>query len=149
MVALSKIQKKANEKYIAAHYDRIPVSYPREFCAAVRSAAAEDGVSLAGYVRAALEAYMAQAHAPALPQAERPGPARVEAEKPAPRKRGRPRKNPIADTPGPAENKPAAPGAGLSEAAPDMPGPAAPVAGSAEYHAPGVEASPSEDSGPA
>lgn len=86
---------------------------------------------------------------PALPQVERPGPARVDAEKPAPRKRGRPRKNPIAGVPGLNENNPAAPGAGSSEAAPDMPGPAAPVAGSAEHHAPGVEASPADGSGPA
>jgi hypothetical protein len=56
-VALTEKQRASNDKYIKAHYERLPVSYSKEFCAQVRAAAAQRGMSLAGYVRAALEEY--------------------------------------------------------------------------------------------
>lgn len=104
-MALSEAKRRSNDAYIAAHYERLPVSYSREFCAEVRAAAGVAGVSLAGYVRAALEAYMRAAQ----PGANHPGanqtepPARYPAQAemaahgadtvaPAKRKRGRPRK---------------------------------------------------------
>lgn len=57
-MALTDAQRKANDKYIAAKYERLPVSYSKEFCAAVRAAAEASGCSLAGYVKKAIEAQM-------------------------------------------------------------------------------------------
>ncbi len=57
-MALKESQRKANDKYIAAKYERLPISYSKEFCAAVRAAAEASGCSLAGYVRKAIEAQM-------------------------------------------------------------------------------------------
>lgn len=146
----SKAQLESNKRYRdAGKAAKMSLTMSRRIYDDICAYAASRDLPPATCVRDCVRRCMALDGWPALPQVDRPGPARVETEKPAPRKRGRPRKNPIADMPGPDENNPAAPGAGLSEAAPDMPGPAAPVAGSAEYHAPGVEASPSEDSGPA
>ena len=99
-MALSEAKRRSNDTYIAAHYERLPVSYSREFCAEVRAAAGASGVSLAGYVRAALEAYM-QAAQPGANRTEPPAsdPAQAETEAPSAdhveqvkRKRGRPRK---------------------------------------------------------
>ena len=59
-MALSESQRAANDKYISAHYQRLPVSYSKEFCAQVRAAAEASGESLAGYVRKAIEMRMAQ-----------------------------------------------------------------------------------------
>lgn len=146
----TEAQKRAWDKYrLSGKRVSMSLTMARRIYDDICAYAASRDLAPATCVRDCVRRCMALDGWPALPQVDRPGPARVETEKPAPRKRGRPRKNPIADTPGPDENNPAAPGAGLSEAAPDMPGPAVPVAGSAEYHAPGVEASPSEDSGPA
>ena len=57
-VALSDAQRKANDRYITKAYSRLPVSYSKSYCAAVRAAAAESGESLAGYVRRALDERM-------------------------------------------------------------------------------------------
>lgn len=59
-MALSSSQRAANDKYIAAKYQRLPISYPNEFCAEVRAAAENAGESLAGYIRKALEMRMEQ-----------------------------------------------------------------------------------------
>lgn len=57
-MALTESQRAANDKYLAAHYQRLPVSYSKEFCAEVRAAAEAAGESLAGYVRKAIERRM-------------------------------------------------------------------------------------------
>ena len=57
-MALSEAKRKANDKYIAAKYERLPISYSKDFCAAVRAAAEASGCTLAGYVRKAIEAQM-------------------------------------------------------------------------------------------
>lgn len=57
-MALSEVQRAANDKYIAAHYQRLPISYPNEFCTEVRTAAEAAGESLAGYIRKAIEMRM-------------------------------------------------------------------------------------------
>lgn len=54
-MALTEAQRKANDNYIKEKYERLPVSYPKEFCKAVREAASIKGESLAGYVRRAIE----------------------------------------------------------------------------------------------
>ena len=55
---LSEARRKANDKYIKEKYERLPVSYPKEFCSKVRAAAIADEKSLAQYVRDALEKEM-------------------------------------------------------------------------------------------
>ena len=57
-MALTEAKRKANDKYIAAKYERLPISYSKEFCSAVRAAAEASGCSLAGYVKKAIEAQM-------------------------------------------------------------------------------------------
>lgn len=54
-MALSEAQRKANDNYIKEKYQRLPVSYPKEFCQIVREAAEANGESLAGFVRKAIE----------------------------------------------------------------------------------------------
>ena len=54
-MALSPSQRVANDKYIHKNYDRLPLNYPKTFCAQVRTAASEAGESLAGYVRKSIE----------------------------------------------------------------------------------------------
>lgn len=55
---LSAKQREANDRYIAKNYERLPVSYSKEFCAQVREAANAQGESLAGYVKKAIESRM-------------------------------------------------------------------------------------------
>jgi predicted DNA-binding protein len=57
-MALSDIQRKANDKYIAKNYERLPISYNKEFCEKVRQCASDAGETLAGYVRKAIEMRM-------------------------------------------------------------------------------------------
>lgn len=57
-MAISEARRKANDKYIKEKYERLPVSYPKEFCELVRTKAAACGESLAGYVRKAIESRM-------------------------------------------------------------------------------------------
>lgn len=54
-MALSERQRKANDKYIKENYQRLPVSYPKEFCQMVREEAYRNGETLAGFVRKAIE----------------------------------------------------------------------------------------------
>lgn len=54
-MALTDAQRKANDNYIREKYERLPVSYPKEFCKTVREAATAKDESLAGYVRKAIE----------------------------------------------------------------------------------------------
>ncbi len=57
-MALTDAQRKANDKYLAAKYERLPISYSKDFCTAVRAAAEASGCSMAGYVKKAIEAQM-------------------------------------------------------------------------------------------
>lgn len=57
-MAMSDARKRANEKYIKEKYERLPISYPKEFCEKVREAASAKNESLAGYVKKAVEARM-------------------------------------------------------------------------------------------
>lgn len=57
-MALTESRRAANDKYLAAHYKRLPISYPNEFCDEVRIAAEAAGESLAGYIRKAIEMRM-------------------------------------------------------------------------------------------
>ncbi len=57
-MALSDSQRKANAKYIKENYQRLPVSYPKDFCNLIREAAEAQGETLAGYVRKAVEQRM-------------------------------------------------------------------------------------------
>ena len=54
-MALSEAKRKSNDRYIAAHYKQLNVSYPARFVESVRAAAADCGESLAGYIRKAIE----------------------------------------------------------------------------------------------
>lgn len=63
-MALSEAKRAANDKYIAAHYQRLPISYDKEFCATVRAAAQSSGESLAGYIRKAIEMRMEKEESP-------------------------------------------------------------------------------------
>lgn len=56
---MSEARKRANERYIKAKYERLPISYPKEFCEKVRAAATAKNESLAGYIKKAIEARMA------------------------------------------------------------------------------------------
>lgn len=57
-MALSESQRRANDKYIKEKYERLPISYPKEFCEKVREAANKKEESLAGYIRKAIEQRM-------------------------------------------------------------------------------------------
>ena len=57
-MALSESQRKANDKYFKENYQRLAISYPKEFCEKVKEAAARQDESLAGYVRKAIEQRM-------------------------------------------------------------------------------------------
>lgn len=59
-MALAESRRRANEKYIKENYQRLAISYPKEFCAQVKQAAEANGESLAGYVRKAIELRMSQ-----------------------------------------------------------------------------------------
>lgn len=59
-MALTEAQRKANDKYIKENYQRLAISYPKDFCVIVKAAAEKQGESLAGYVKKALEMRMAR-----------------------------------------------------------------------------------------
>lgn len=75
-MALTEAQRRANDKYIKENYQKLSVSYPKEFCEQVRQAAKENGESLAAYVRKAIESRMnqptqeQQEAKPTIPKAE-------------------------------------------------------------------------------
>lgn len=55
-MALSAAKRKSNDKYIKAHYAKLTVAYPREYVETIKARAADQGETLAGYVKAALDA---------------------------------------------------------------------------------------------
>lgn len=55
---ISEARRRANDKYIKEKYERLPISYPKEFCEKVRKAASKKEESLAGYIRKAIEQRM-------------------------------------------------------------------------------------------
>ena len=57
---ITEARRRANDKYIKEKYERLPVSYQKEFCEKVRTAAAAKGESVAGYVRKAIEERMSR-----------------------------------------------------------------------------------------
>lgn len=61
---ISEARRRANDKYIKEKYERLPVSYPKEFCEKVREAAAACDESLAGYVKKAIEERIQRDEAP-------------------------------------------------------------------------------------
>lgn len=54
-MALSEAKRKSNDKYIANHYQRLFVSYPKEYVDKVKAAAAASGESVAGFVKIAID----------------------------------------------------------------------------------------------
>ena len=50
-MALSKVNVSQMTNTSKKNYDRLPLSYPKDFCSSVRAAASEAGESLAGYVK--------------------------------------------------------------------------------------------------
>ena len=55
-MALSPAKRKSNDKYLKAHYAKLTVSYPREYVETVKAAAKARGETLAGFVKAAIDA---------------------------------------------------------------------------------------------
>lgn len=58
MAIRSKSQSACVERYMAAHYDRVYVRWPKDFAASVRAQAEAQGQSIAGYLRQAVEERM-------------------------------------------------------------------------------------------
>ncbi len=58
MAIRSKKQQACVECYLAAHYDRVNVRWPKEFMACVRAQAEINQQSIAGYLRQAVEERM-------------------------------------------------------------------------------------------
>lgn len=54
-VALSAAKRKSNDKYIADHYQRLFISYPKEYVDKVKAAASARGESVAGFVKSAID----------------------------------------------------------------------------------------------
>lgn len=70
-MALTEAQRRANDKYIKENYQKLSISYPKEYCEAVKAAAKEAGESLAGYVKKAIDTRMeseAQTQPDTLPE---------------------------------------------------------------------------------
>lgn len=70
-MALTEAQRRANDKYIKENYQKLSISYPKEYCETVKAAAKEAGESLAGYVKKAIDTRMEaedQARQDALPE---------------------------------------------------------------------------------
>lgn len=55
---LTESKRKANDKYIRDHYERIPISYPKGTRDLWKSFASARGLSLAEFVRRAVEEYI-------------------------------------------------------------------------------------------
>lgn len=55
---LTESKRKANDKYIREHYERIPISYPKGTRDLWKQYASTRGLSLAEFVRRAVEAYV-------------------------------------------------------------------------------------------
>lgn len=57
-MALTEAQRRANDKYIKENYQKLSISYPKEYCETVKAAAKSAGESLAGYVKKAIDTRM-------------------------------------------------------------------------------------------
>ena len=57
-MTLSDAQRKANDKYIAAHYSQVKLSMPNEEAEALAAYCAEHGYTKAGFIRAAIREKM-------------------------------------------------------------------------------------------
>lgn len=57
-MVLTDAKRRANDKYIKENYQKLPVSYPKEYCEKIRFASKAAGESLAGYVKKALDERM-------------------------------------------------------------------------------------------
>lgn len=55
---LTEAQRRANDKYIKENYQKLSISYPKEYCETVKAAAKQAGESLAGYVKKAIDSRM-------------------------------------------------------------------------------------------
>ena len=55
---LTEAQRKANDKHLKAHYTQFAIRYRTEFVQAIRDAAKAADMSFAGYIHAAIEAFM-------------------------------------------------------------------------------------------
>lgn len=55
---LSKSQRKANDKYIAAHYSQVKLSMPNSEAEALSTYCAEHGYTKAGFIRTAIREKM-------------------------------------------------------------------------------------------
>ena len=55
---ITDAQKRAHEKYFKENYQRLTISYPKDYCEKVKEAAQTAGESLAGYVKKAIDARM-------------------------------------------------------------------------------------------
>lgn len=70
-MALTDAQRRANDKYIKENYQKLSISYPKEYCEKVKEAAKAAGESLAGYVKKAIDSRMeadAQVQPDTLPE---------------------------------------------------------------------------------
>lgn len=57
-MALSAAQRKANEKYIQAHYSQVKLSMPNEEAQALEEYCARHNLKKAGFIRAAIREKM-------------------------------------------------------------------------------------------
>ena len=57
-MALSETQRKANEKYIKAHYSQVKLSMPNEEAETLAAYCAENGYTKAGFIRTAIKEKM-------------------------------------------------------------------------------------------
>ena len=57
-MALSATQRKANDKYIAAHYSQVKLSMPNEEAEALSAYCTEHGYTKAGFIRKAIKEAM-------------------------------------------------------------------------------------------
>ena len=56
---LTEAKKRANSKYISSHYARLNIQYPTEYVEKIKAEAAARGESIAGFVKAAIDARIA------------------------------------------------------------------------------------------
>lgn len=57
-MSLSESKRKANDKYIRSHYERIFIAYPKGTRDLWKQFASDRGLSLAEFVKRAVEAYV-------------------------------------------------------------------------------------------
>lgn len=52
---MNEAQKRANEKYLRNHYQRLYLNYPKEFTESVKESARQAGETISQYIRRAVE----------------------------------------------------------------------------------------------